>query len=614
MVNYLPPARNLFPMYLLSIYMSSSFGQSHANITIPGQYESEMQICYDQPRSISPPVVQSVLRSNTAPTVTRPSTSHSVGLQVSQWVSSSRDFASRASSRASLHTLSKPRRSHHKPRPSIGHPMNFQRVESVDGIQSMLDDAPMPIRRRRSFRPLELSIYEEDGRLSPLPDFSEAEREWKNISANIEIPAQALIREHDSRTNSISSDPSTSAYLIQRKPVGSSSRRSSVQSMTSTRPVSATLSNLPFLHEERSRPSSIASFSTSVLSPTRILSRLPSPSRSRSSSRPRSLRRAKTDIDEEIKALNTIVEERRADAYRTTNQSPAFINRPPPSPSHHVPTVAPSLRLRCRAETLSDIGSAFSKPLPAPPVPDHGLLARTGRLTLAPPAHPFAPLASNPITPPDNTTPTPTTPIARLGAWFKRSLPSSPTTITPRSKPATPVNLESFYRLNASVPYGTGYELDSRPSTAGSTLHNTTHTRQTSNETATVTLLSSYPSTPALSERSLSPTSYTTAASRSPAFPHAEYLDLEEKTGASMPMNGDVLKGPGKMRRIPAPLVLRKELDMCIEAPLMSGRSVRTVGGGLKPPMSPNYNILSGMERCAPGGVAGERGSVGVAF
>jgi hypothetical protein len=89
---------------------------------------------------------------------------------------------------------------------------------------------------------------------------------------------------------------------------------------------------------------------------------------------------------------------------------------------------------------------------------------------------------------------------------------------------------------------------------------------------------------------------------------------LEEKTGGSMPRNGDVLKGPGKMRRIPAPLVLRKELDMCVEAPLMSGRSVRTVGGGLKPPMSPNYNILSGMERCAPGGVAGERGSVGVAF
>jgi hypothetical protein len=108
----------------------------------------------------------------------------------------------------------------------------------------------------------------------------------------------------------------------------------------------------------------------------------------------------------------------------------------------------------------------------------------------------------------------------------------------------------------------------------------------------------------------LSPTSYTTA-SRSPAFPHAEFLDLDEKTG-TMPGNGEVLKGPGKTRRIPAPLVLNKDMD--VEMAMPSGRSVRTVGGGLKPPMSPNYHILSGMERCVPGGVAGERVSVGVAF
>ena len=249
-----------------------------------------MQICYDQPQPVEQPRAE--------PIRPRPSTSHSMGLQVSQWVASGRDFATRASSRASVYTLSRPKKSHHKPRPSIGRPTNFQHFGSVDGIQNMLDDAAMPVRRRRSFRPLELSIYLPDGRISPLPDFSDAEKDWSNL----QVPAQALIREHDSRTNSIVSDPLASSYLIQRKPVGSGSRRSSLQSQNSvrqSRPVSATLSTLGFFQEEpSSRPESVVSIPNTVASHTRILSRLPSPSRSRTSSRPASLRRAKTDVDE----------------------------------------------------------------------------------------------------------------------------------------------------------------------------------------------------------------------------------------------------------------------------------------------------------------------------
>ncbi|KAI0608683.1 hypothetical protein TUN205_07060 [Pyrenophora tritici-repentis] len=83
-----------------------------------------------------------------------------------------------------------------------------------------------------------------------------------------------------------------------------------------------------------------------TLSPSRVLSRLPSPSRSRANtapSRPGSLRRTKTDVDDAIRELNTIVEERRASAYRSSNQSSTMINRPPPSPSHHVPYIAPSM-------------------------------------------------------------------------------------------------------------------------------------------------------------------------------------------------------------------------------------------------------------------------------
>ncbi|GIZ37124.1 hypothetical protein CKM354_000058300 [Cercospora kikuchii] len=58
------------------------------------------------------------------------------------------------------------------------------------------------------------------------------------------------------------------------------------------------------------------------------------------------------DLDQEILELNTIVEERRAESGR--------------GPSHedlHVPAVAPAMGLRARSETLSDIGSAFSRPL-----------------------------------------------------------------------------------------------------------------------------------------------------------------------------------------------------------------------------------------------------------
>ncbi|KAF2736770.1 hypothetical protein EJ04DRAFT_432296, partial [Polyplosphaeria fusca] len=309
--------------------------------------ETEMTICYDQPQPVARPRAESLYP--------RPTTSHSMGRHVSQWVSNGRDFATRASSRASIHTLTRPRRSQSKPqaRPSIGRPMDFRHndgFDNLEGIQSMLEDAPMPVRRRRSFQPLELSIYiDPDNRLSDLPDF--ACFGWGEMPAELEVPAQALVRERDSRANSIISNPSTSSYLVQRKPVGSGSRRSSVQSQSEvtqqSRPVSGLL---PFLYEEpKSRPESFVSIpstlqrsntqASTLSSPRRMLSRVSSPNRSRANTESSlgrgSLRRARTDVDDAIRELNTIVEERRADAYRSNNQSPALINRPPLSPSHH---------------------------------------------------------------------------------------------------------------------------------------------------------------------------------------------------------------------------------------------------------------------------------------
>ena len=523
---------------------------------------------------------------------------------VSQWLAQSRDFATRASTRTSIATLHRPWTSHSRARPSISRPTDFRKYGGVDGIESMMEDAPEPIRRRRSFRPLELSIYLPDGRLSPLPDFSTPE--WSELPAELELPAQALIRDHDTRTNSISSNPSTSSYLIQRRPVGAGSRRSSVQSVHST----SGGPSLQYHEEPASRPESLvggsirrSSTHSSLMSPRRGTSRLssPSPSRSRSNTEPTrllspsgrgSVRKPRQDVDEAIRELNTIVEERRAEAYRSTNQSPALLRRPPPSPSHHVPAIAPALRMHVRSETLSDIGSAFSAPLaskalPAPPPPPTSAPAparRGTKLSLMPPVRSLTggPLTSNPITPPTPTMPTPTSPIGRLGAWLKRSLPSTPTTpsffkSSSSQQPQSGSSGSYFYHCTASAPQSLH---GSRPSTAGS--RTIVHARQDSNETATVTLMS-YPSTPSLTSRAATPDALHSSPS-SPPTPGT----LFEKD----PMERAVLKGSGKPRKIPKPLNLDKEKE--IEAGL--GSATHPAIRSLKPPKSPSYHMLKGME------------------
>lgn len=554
-----------------------------------------MRICYEQPRPVPQPCVEPIHQ--------RPSTSQSMSRHVSQWVSHSREYAARASSRASISSLARPRRSHS--RPSISRPTDFRHFDGLDDVPSMLNDASMPVRRRRSFRPLELSIYLPDGcgHLSPLPDF-DGEDGWASLPSQLERPAEAHVRVRDSRTSSLSSNPS---FIIQRKPVGGQSRRSSVQSQKSTTTherrlsgttmgtmATPTLGYLPEHSQMLEKPTIQRSRTSGTLSPARVLSRLPSPSRNRAntapSSRPGSLRRTKTDVDDAIRELNTIIEERRASAYRSHAQSPALINRPPPSPSHHVPYIAPSMRMHVRSETLSDIGSAFSAPLGFKPLPttlEAGTPAcrATMGLTLAPPSLSHTgPLNSNPITPPPPATPT--TPIARLGAWLKRST----STLASSSRPTTPKTADSFYKCEPHPALPTS---SSRPSTAGSRTLHTRQESQESNGTATVTLFSSsYPS----STRSPSPThSLSTVATSSP---------------------------PRKLRRVPAPLTLVKEKEIAAEAGLLSARSMTRSFMNEKPPMSPNFDLLKGMEISAKDvGINGRRsltalspGAVGVAF
>ncbi|OCK98844.1 uncharacterized protein K441DRAFT_673857 [Cenococcum geophilum 1.58] len=481
---------------------------------------TNMQICYNQPRVVDPPRAE--------PEQHRPTTSHSVTHHVSQWVATGREMASRASARTSS-TSHRPWTSHSKAKPSISRPTDFRRF---DGTGSTGEEST-PVRRRRSFRPLELSIYLPSNRLSPLPDFTESE--WSKLPAGLEFPAQALIK--DQKLDSRSSTPSS--FIIQRKPI-SGSNRSSLSSMTG-RPHSLLISQEDSQREPSPLPSTSlkrSSTHSSLSSPRSNLARLPSPARARSNTEPThmlskrgSLRRAKTDVDDAIRELNTIVEERRADALRSSIPSPTLTTNSD-THTHHIPAIAPSLRMHVRSETLSDIGSAFSvplvsKPLPTPPSSSPAFNQPTSarskpkpqkKLKLIPPPLPppprAGPLTSNPITPPSPSIPTPTTPLGRLGAWLKRSLPSTPTTPSFVKPGSSESNQQSFYQCTPPPPPPPQQQQQQQqqhdssrspsPSSPSSRPQTATHARQDSNDTTTITL-TSYPSTPALSERTLSP-------------------------------------------------------------------------------------------------------------
>lgn len=145
-----------------------------------------MAILYDQPRLIPPPMPFDE---------PRPSFIRS---QSSEWLSRTRSFASRASSRGSFSL--KRKLNMYNPvtvqlrRPQIGAPTDFRHVEQ--GI------APPP--KRRSFRPLELSIYKEH-RLSPLLPY---------IDPNADIEEQS---QQDERPGHVRCNSAMSMFTIPRK-------------------------------------------------------------------------------------------------------------------------------------------------------------------------------------------------------------------------------------------------------------------------------------------------------------------------------------------------------------------------------------------------------------
>ncbi|TLD38423.1 Drug resistance protein [Venturia nashicola] len=317
----------------------------------------------------------------------------------------------------------------------------------------------MPV-ARRSFRPLELSIYMPTGRISPLPDFDS--EQWTSKLPSVQRPQSAVLRreimdnselpiEFRRKPLSIStiqnprSDILSEPFLSMSGGPGPVIRSDTMESMRDIQDL-ATIDEdrTPTLHQRPFEEDAPLSSRSGAISPP-LRMRSPSPfslGRSRSKisldgiSRNASVRRSKSDtIDDAIRELNTIVEQKRVKEMMGARDS--MESSAPLSPSSHVPAIAPSMRLRARSSTLSDIGSAFSisytdKPMPAVPSPCvastdiHMSRSPFPALRLATSNSPAlsSGSSSNAVASSRTTT------KSRLSTWLRLSMPASPATPT----------------------------------------------------------------------------------------------------------------------------------------------------------------------------------------
>ncbi|KAI9695698.1 MAG: hypothetical protein M1820_008461 [Bogoriella megaspora] len=308
----------------------------------------------------------------------RPNTGYSTK-SLSNWMVNGWDAASKVSTRPSFSTL-RPRTAESKI--LISGPTDFRRVDGVGA----------PRRRREEFRPLELSIYLPHNRLSPLPDFNKSD--WTAKLPELEMPRPAMLRPHTDPLLTFSSND----FTVQRKPIRSTmdspniprSNRSSLTYAPTIQSDALTLqTQLPTV-PSRARSSPLLRSDTQgssrsgaldivrAMSPTSPRARAASDPPAHTRKRSNQSRGGRSDIDEAIRELNTIVEERRADARSTpTRPTAEKAEDDEESGDHspvHVPAIAPSMKMRVRTETLSSIGSGLSTPhtkvfSPPPPLP-----------------------------------------------------------------------------------------------------------------------------------------------------------------------------------------------------------------------------------------------------
>lgn len=431
-----------------------------------------VRLCFEQPSSIATPAFETQQP--------QPTTDHSVA-RVSTWLEYGRDKSVEfVRSRSS--TISSAIRpwtaSGSKRRPHIGAPTDFRRVTE-----------PLPT-RRRSFRRLELSIYQPSGRLSPLPDFSTSE--WEEKLPQLRAPAPAFLR-YASENLELNRN-----FSIKRKPLS--------MPEPTTRPFSGGLDDTfrvedgpgPTLDTGDSRhnesdetdpiPISLESHlseepsaglrsqvqSSTSSTPIPLGSSYPlTGSQTESLILPRksSLRRSKEDtVEVAIRELNTIVEEHRLTAMtRIRNEA----GLEPQSPTH-IPAVAPSMKVRARSETLSDIGSAFripmsTKPLPTQTSPKQDLTVQqiegsrrtestesqppstTTSITTLPTMVPVTILPQEPVSAEFKL---PTT-RSRISTWLRRSASSNPAMSSPPAQfyqlTSPPIMVPSHRRSDSTV-------------------------------------------------------------------------------------------------------------------------------------------------------------------
>jgi hypothetical protein len=318
-----------------------------------------------------------------------------------------------------------------KARPRISAPMDFRRVSDPIDFEH-----GGPTGRRGRFRPLELSIYLPDGRLSPLPDFSTFD--WDDKPSNLALPKPAMVRDstvsepelpqppnfsRPSSSNARLSAQDSPGLILQPDRFGSALPGLSVEESTGYTHRDDYMITLPKQPTTTNpRPSSSRTRTPEPISRThsRSISDLVRPLKPSSTG---SFKRSTNDlaIDDAIRELNTIVEERRT-TTKTVRPNPSpppqsGLPSTPPSPHHHVPAIAPSMKVRARSETLSDIGSAFSVPLSSATIKPPAVYSTTSSVQQQPLASP----------------PAKSTRSSRLRTWFSWSsakdeyAPDSPT-------------------------------------------------------------------------------------------------------------------------------------------------------------------------------------------
>lgn len=300
----------------------------------------------------------------------------------------------------------------HKKRPSIGAPTSFRRLEYTEG-------------QRVSLIPLRLGPIVLDETPPPQPE-PQICRPPSYISADV---ADHVLKRADSTRDSLSKHVDHDSYPELRDTPFERAQKTGVAATSQPRSQSEhTLSSVPGQVRERasrltmSTQSSSASLrrqaieSNAVSAYTRSSSREPSRERpalkrklSLQSMRKPYVEAGSSDVDKEILELNTIVEEKRNEAVRST------------TPDEHRPAVAPTMQVRARSETLTDIGSAFSRP-------------HTSRDTMSSPAF-FSELEQRQLRRTTSNRGTRSRSSSRVSGWLSSLLPSSSSTSQSHPEP-----------------------------------------------------------------------------------------------------------------------------------------------------------------------------------